>query len=515
MGAPVAGQQWPPKPHDRVYSLCQERQVWWEGDPEQLAQFYGGTGAGYEGIPAMGGRWRRAWDAFWGKTSRSSDPKRLHVPVAADLGRVSAATLFSNPPTFSAADTTDKGLQGRVDAILNTSDMQSRLLIAGESASMLSGVYGRIVWDTTARDHAWIDFVDADRAIPTFRWGQLTEITFWTDLPSDDDRVVLRHLEHHRAGSIDHYLFEGTTTSLGTEIDLAQHPGTAGLDPSIKTGVPRLAAAHFPNHRPAPEFRGTPELSPLGRADLTADMIHLLDAIDRTWSSWMNDLEIGRGRIIVSEDLLKRNGPGTGTGFDFDRAVFSPVGSAMRNGEETTVLEAHQFAIRVDDHLRTFEALLRRAISRAGYSPLTFGLTDEAAMTATEIAAKERDTNATRQTKIRLWSAGLDYLAETLLAIDDHIFHTGTVGELEVEFAPMHQTSEDAKAKTVQLWEAAQAASRETKVRYLHPEWDDEKVRSEALAIGSESEAPTSIIGPEEHDYDEGADAPPDRVDDE
>lgn len=502
-GLPAPGTPWPPKPYDQVLDACQERHVWWEGDPDKLAAYYDGRNiAPASGIiPTL-----RKW--FWGAQQTESTPKRLHVPVAADLGRVAASTLLSQPVTFSDP-AGNKALQDRIDRILNTEDTYSRMLVAAEAASMLSGTYGRIVWDDQIRDHAWIDWVDADRAIPTFRWGVLTEVSFWTELPTTDSRTVYRWIQHYSRGRIDHALYEGSGDNLGQQIPLTEHPQTAGLadqledGTTISLGVDKLGAAYFPNHRPNPQWRNEPALRDLGRSDLTADVIHLLDAIDRTWSSWMNDLELGRGRIIVSEDMLRVKGPGKGAVFDLDRSVYSPIGQRIgKDSAAESVIEAHQFDIRVEEHNATFDTLLRRVISRAGYSPITFGLQDEVATTATEVDAKERDTNATRATKIRLWS-GLNELATTLMAVDAAKFADGVAPSenLEVDWPSMRQQSDAQRATTVQLWEAAQAASIRTKVAYLHPDWDDQRIDEEVERIKDDSSAPISILGPTESSF--------------
>lgn len=506
---PANGIAWPPKPHNLVLEACAERQVWWEGDPEKLAAFYGGNTN-----PAYGGqdlnRFRRAgqaaWRAFWGhRDPGPSNPKRLHVPVAADLGRVAAQSLFAEPiaVTDPAGDDT---LQAAIDDLCNTETAHARRLVAAESASMLSGSYGRIVWDDQIGEHPWIDWVDADRAIPTFRWGHLVAVTFWTELDSGDSNVVLRWLQHYTAGRIDHALYAGTRDNLGRTIPLTEHPATAGLQVTldgtgIATGTDRLCAAYAPNVLPAPEWRCEPALKDLGRSDLTRDVLHLLDRIDATWSSWMNDLDLGRGRMFVSDELLQSRRSGT-PGFDLDQSVYSPIGTGMAaTGEPQTYLQAEQFAIRVDEHQRTFEGLLRRVLSRVGYSPITFGLSDEVAVTATEVDAKERDTNATRAARIRLWSPALASLTTTLMQVDAHLTGGPAPSEdLEVTWPSMRQQSDNQRATTVQMWEAAKAASTETKVRHLHPDWDDIRVGQEVDAIDSANTVTVAAL-PEESNF--------------
>lgn len=509
MPLPDSNTEWPPKPHDRVLAAAAEQQVWWEGDPAKLAAFYGGRA----GDAAALGRIRRtvkaASAAWWGKQHPpGKTPKRLHVPVAADICRISASTLFSSPVTFSDP-AEDKAVTDVIDDLLNTEDTHSRLLVAAESASALSGVYGRVVWDQSVADHAWIDWVDADRAVGEWQWGHLTAVTFWTELDSDDDRTVWRHLERYERGAIHHGLYQGTTDKLGQRRDLDHHDATAGLDDTVPLGVPELAARYVPNHRPAPQWRGTPALRDLGRSDLTTDVIHLMDAIDHTWSSWMNDLEIGRGRIVITDDLATSLGPGRGTHFDTDATVFTRVGIATNQDGAVSMMQEHQFDIRVDEHQRTYVELLRRAISRVGFSPITFGIQDEVAATATEVDAKERDTNATRSARIRLWAPLAD-LATILLRVNSAQFGTAAPSErLEAEWPSMHQVSDRQIAETVDLWERARAASSETKIRMLHPEWDDQRVQDEVVAIAADSALPTSIIGPTETDFGPPKDAQP------
>jgi hypothetical protein len=490
---------------------CRERQAWWSGDPYDLRAYYlNSDGTGATSADANRSRVKRAWSAFWGRYNPTANPpRRLHVPVAADIGRIAASTLFSEPVTFKAAEKENAAVQELIDATLNTDDNYSRMLVAAESSSMLSGVYGRVVWDAEVdAEHTWIDYVDADRAIPEFRWGRLTGVTFWTELEHNDgDNVVLRHLEYYRKGAIEHSLYRGSKDNIGQPIDLTRHDATEHLAAHlvggtiIATGVDELAAEYFPNMRPNPQWRNEPALRHLGRSDLTIDVIRLLDAMDETWSSWMRDLDLGKGRMFASEELLRNMGAGKGSHFDADQTVFSPIGSAVKDGEVMSLLQAQQFAIRVDEHQRTFEALLRQAIARVGYSPITFGLQDEVAATATEVDAKERDTNSTRSAKIRLWS-GLSRLSTVQLRIEAHIFKGVEPTEpIEIEWPDTHQESPRAIADTAEILSRAKAASTETLVRMVNPDWDDKQIEAEVALIQDETAPPVSIMGPQETDF--------------
>lgn len=515
IGLPTPNTAWPPAPHDQVLRACQERQVWWEGDPEKLATYYGGQSATAT-VTGLRSRAKAALDGFWGRPRPTMNaPKRLHVPVAADIGRIAASTLFAEPVTFQDPEG-DQTLQKTIDEILNTEDTYSGMLVGAESASMLSGVFGRVVWDKSVSDHTWIDWVDADRAIPFFKWGRLVGVTFWSELDGSTDNDVWRHLEHYStqdgAGRIDHALYKGTKDNIGRPIPLTEHADTEALAAKLDqnsgytTGANSgLPAVYMPNARPNPQWRNEPALKDLGRADLTRDVLHLLDACDETWSSLMRDLDLGRARMFISDALLTSNGAGKGTTFNTDQAIFSPVGTMMDKGGMSTVLEHQQAEIRTEEHLTVFESLLRRAISRAGYSPITFGLSDEAAATATEVAAKERDTNRTRTAKTRLW--GLSRLATTQLHIEAEIFGGKAPTEpIQVDWPDTNQESPKAVAETVQLLMAAEAASIESRVRRVNPDWDDDQVMEEVEKI-RDDRGPVEVSMPGESQF--PGDTPP------
>lgn len=486
---------WPPAPYEQVMAACAERQVWWEGDPDKLAEFYsGGSRTNH-----TTNRFAAAWQAFWGKLQTEGErPTRVHAPIAADIGRIAASTLFADPPQILASEA-DKALQDRIDAICNNSTTHAGLLAAAESASMLSGVFGRVVWDKAIADEPWIDWVDADRAIPEFKWGRLAAVTFWSELPTDDEHVVWRHLQRYTPGNVFHSVHRGTASNLGVTMSLADHESTRGL--ATRVGVDgetlptdRLLAQYIPNMGPNPEWRNHPVLKPLGRADLDVQVMRLMDEADKTWSSWMRDLDLGKARVFISRQLLSNGRGGEGASFDVDQSIYSPIGDFINKGELSSVIDAQQFAIRVDEHARTYEALLRLIIGRCGYSPLTFGLSDEVAQTATETDAKTRDTAMTRTTKTRLW-APLAPLMTTLLEVDAKVFGGSRPSDLvEVKWQPSKE-SPRVVAETINLLSQATAVSTKTKVMMKWPDWDDKQVEDEVKAIDDAAKVDVPAFG--------------------
>ena len=527
---------WPPKPYEHVMAACAERQVWWEGDPDKLAAFYGGSQGDVVRSKNVTQRARKAWASFWGKQQTVGErPTRVHAPIAADIARIAAATLFADPPQILApahevteqpepeaptvnplTGTTiepkpvepivktvrDQALQDAIDALSNNPRTHAGYLEAAESASMLMGAYGRVVWDKNLfEDGPWIDWVDADRAIPEFVWDRLVAVTFWTELASDSPNVVWRHLQRYEKGREFHSLHQGTRDKLGQAMELTAHPATAPI--AARKGLTENGFEvptdfrHFmyaPNMGSNPAWRNDDNLRPLGRADLDTQVMRLMDEADKVWSSWMRDLDLGKARVFISRQLLTNGRSGEGASFDVDRSIFSLVGDGVDKGDMSTIMDAQQFAIRVEEHARTYEGLLRLIIARCGYSPLTFGLSDEVAQTATETDAKTRDTHTTRRAKILHWSE-LDELHTAMLQINAAVFGGPAVSEkLELKW-PASKESPRVLAETANLLRQAQAASTKTLVEMQHPDWTDDQVETEVELIDNASSVDVPAFG--------------------
>ncbi|MFF9197331.1 phage portal protein [Streptomyces sp. NPDC014779] len=497
MPLPSGNQQWPPAALDSVRDKLTVWDAWYCGDPNALAAVYGGQGGTDPGgtgfFSSERGGWRAAvgrtlqrW--FWGQPTPSGEQRsKLHVPVASDIARTSADLLFSEPPTVKGPDdTTTKRLGELVD-----DGLHGTLLEAAELAAALGGVYLRVVWDRETYPAPWLDAHPASNAVPEWQWGRLSAVTFWRVLEADGDRVI-RHLERHEPGFILHGLYEGSRDNLGTKVPLTDHAATAGIaraltsGDAIATGITQLTAVYVPNMRPNRLWRGNPAAAHLGRPDI-AGTEPLLDALDEVYSSWMRDIEIGKGRIIVPGAYLESNGPGEGASWDPDRRVYSPLNLLPRSGDGATI-EAVQFQIRVTEHRDTAQDLLEQILRSAGYSTQTFGEQGDAAVTATEVVSRNRMSFTTRNRKIVYWRPALDTAVETLLAIDKVVFGTNvTVGPPTIEFGD--SISEDPKtlAETAELLNRAEATSRDTLVRMLHPDWEDEQVEAEVDRILEET----------------------------
>lgn len=484
---------WPPKAWQPIQREIQESDAWYSGSESKLAEFYGG-------IATPDARTRRR---FWGRNNRDAqgaptERQRLHVPAAADIASTSADLLFGQTPTFTFPDAgTDTTAPDRLTEINEEIGLGAILLEAAEVASALGGVFLRPVWDPSVTDTPLLTVVHADCAVPEFAWGILVAVTFWRTIPTGDtDGKVLRHLERHERGAagqpgvILHGLYAGTTTALGKRVPLDLVPELAGLavnDEGVITlpaGITGLDTRYVPNVKPNRRHRG----GHTGRSDYQG-VEDLMDALDEVYTSWVRDIRLGKARLLVPDQYLdRRAGRGTGASFDTDAEVFVPLAIEPGANSDKAQITANQFAIRFAEHAATAAGMFEEIVGAAGYSLQSFGKQGNGSdQTATEVNAREGKSERTTDRKRRYWVRALEDMGEMLLIIDNAQFGgKATVSRPRLEWPEDPDQSPLEMAQTLNMLTMAQAASTDTKVRLLNPDWDEAQVRAEVAAISAE-----------------------------
>ena len=467
-------QVWPPEEWQPIYNKYEEHAALYSGDAQMLADYY----AKKVYTPAMDGR-------FWGRRVGGEVSTRIRVPIASDLAATSSDLLFSKPISISVDEAHEQNApKSAIETQSTLLDMQKVMSIdsllheAGEYASALGGVYLKVNWDKELSKYPILSVAQADAAIPEFKFGILTGVTFWT-VVEEEGKVVYRLLEQHVSGRIYNSLYKGNEKVLGKKIPLDYLPQTAGMPEEIDTGVKGLACRYIPNMKPNRMFRG----ANIGQSDF-AGTEGLMEALDETYSSWMRDINLAKSRIIVPEEWIRPTE--TGGVFDLEREVYTTLDIDPTSMEKVGIT-MNQFAIRTKEHRETALELLDRIITHAGYSPQTFGLKIEGrAESGTALNIRERKTLITKEKKTNYWRSAI----EGIFMVMQQIFNSQLGGKLEVyrptvNFTPVH-TDIETTAKTVQMLFSAQAATAYTRVKILHPDWSEERIKKEAEEIQKE-----------------------------
>jgi hypothetical protein len=203
----------------------------------------------------------------------------------------------------------------------------------------------------------------------------------------------------------------------------------------------------------------------------------------------MRDIRLARARLIVPDGYLRDNGPGNGATFDDDREVYAALKIPPTEAGGTITLA--QFGIRVAEHQATAESLVRQAAQSAGYSAQSFGLDGGGQpITATESDSRDQRSMVTRKKKAGYWRHALQEQLFVQMQLDAILFGQRIKPERPtVEFGDGVAESLQSTASTLDLLNRAGAVSAKTKVKILHPEWDDTAVLAEAAAILAETGA--------------------------
>lgn len=556
MPLPKSDAPWPPISIQPVYSKMNEWAAWYSGEPQRIIDVYAGQSATAGGaIP---------WWRFWRRAAAQRDGSQralLHVPIASDLAAVSAALLFGESPRFrikeahedeqdletpegqpdpmqpnpaepfdpaAPVDPAKAGMESaapkkkaatpfekterRLLEILDRGNARSRLIEAAETAAAIGGVYIYPAWDKKFFDYPIIAVAQADMAVPEFKWGYLVRVTFHRVVDELPNGKVWRHVEVHevegegesRTAIVLHGLYEGSLGSLGLQRELAAHESTKDFEPRVVLPFKELDVQYVPNIRPNRLWRATG----FGVADIQGSET-LLDAIDETFASWMRDVRLAKARIIVPRDYLRADSDNANAPtFDIDQEIYTTMEMEPSMNADARAMLAHQFDIRYLEHRSTAREFIERVVSNAGYAPATLGhATDSAGVARTGAALRvaEHKTVLTQRRKAAHWKSALEMLCRHLLLIDKEQFKADVPLD-EKELWPRVEMSDSIidqpleLAQTALAMKSAEAASIETRVKIIHPDWSDAEVASEVARIQDEvaaAEPPAFGGGPE------------------
>lgn len=538
MPLPSANSQWPPLTVAPMLPKMAEWAAWYSGEPSRIIDMYAAqSGVGTSSSTSV------PWWRFWSRARAGADGYQralLHVPVASDLAAISGSLLFGEPPKIrvrpdeekvaadQAAEAEAKSAQKRIDnpfvetttddvatvqaqdearlapkttpegkaekrllQIAEEGDLYARLVEAAESAAAIGGVYVYPVWDTDLRGVPLLGIAQADMAVPTFKWGFLQAVTFHRVTRREGSRVW-RHIEVHevegtgetRKAVVLHALYDGNETNLGVLASLESDPETAGLESRIELPFPELDVEYVPNIRPNRLWRASGH----GVADIQGSET-LLDALDETYASWMRDVRLAKARIIVPSEYLRPDPEGK-PAFDIDHEIYTPMEMEPGLTQDARAMLAHQFQIRWMEHAKTAADLVERIVSNAGYTPSTLGATGDLSGAGTALRISEHKTLLTLRKKSGWWRTAIANVLYHMMLIDAEVFGSGIKA-----IRPTVLTSDSIidnpleLAQTALAMKSAEAASTETRVRMLHPDWSSAEVAQEVERIKGDAKA--------------------------
>lgn len=483
----VENMPWPPM--NTLYWKMAEHSAWYSSDPETIANFY--TEWARIDIPDKNTLYPLVnKEAFWARQIQNQGEIFVHVPVASDIAETSANFLFGEPPLIRIAQAnqlnTNKSYldtQNVLDKMLDEVRFNSRISEAAESCAAIGGVYIKLAWDTDLSPYPIPVIEQADKAIPEFKFGILTAVTFWKTIDSDESgSKVYRLLERYEKGSINYSLYKGTSDKLGYKVDLSSHPDTESLPETVET-IPELLCVYVPNILPNRLSRS----SSMGRSDLLG-LEGLMDSLDEVYSDWVRDVALAQAKILLPESFLKKTQ--SGFRYNLDKMLYVQLDVDPITLSKGQAITPQQFDIRADKFEKTALNLLERIITSAGYSPQSFGLNIEGrAESGTALSIRERKSFATKNKKENYWQPALQKIVKLMLLVYKEELNgsVDTDVDINITFNDGITNNLTELSQSVQMISNAMAASTETKVRLLHSDWTEQQIMAEVNKILDEN----------------------------
>lgn len=442
--------------------------AWYSGEPKRLRREGDGS-----------------TDSFW----KSSENIKIHVPLPADIAAMSAGMLFAASPEVTCEN---EATQQRIDEIMQEAGIYSVLLRAAELASAFGGVFLKWTWDAEHDTVPRLMAVPADAGLPRFIGNRVVEIVFWSIIREEEGTGAVWRLQetYKPDGHILSKLYKGDANNLGSACPLNALPETKNVRPDANSGTETMLAFYVPNILPN---RSRPHL-PFGRSDFEG-LYGLFDALDEAYSAMQRETRLTKTTVIVPAEYLRRrdaifndgtckatefvysNGTGAFTALDID---------SDRASSPITVINPE---IRAESRLAVCENLIRQILSLAGYAPQSAGLDVEGrAESGTALNVRERKSIRTSETKKTFWWHAINDIVRAMLRLDKKVFRSAVDPEIEfsVELPANNQPDISQLAQIVEQLERAGAASIQTKVDMLHPDWTDAQKEEEIERIQAE-----------------------------
>jgi A118 family predicted phage portal protein len=478
----------PPTQSTQFWDLkYREWSAWYSGDPQMLLSFYtivaAGTGTNEE--------------RFWARIEEEERAGIVHLPAAGDISETSANLLFSEQPKYKY---NEEGKAGeRIKDFISENGFDNILLEGAELAAALSGCILKLDMDKDLSKLPIVSVLTPLQFYPTFRRGRLSEVLFFREVKANNAGMVWRLFENRRIENnsliIEYQLHKGTCDKVGKIVPFDSIEETANIDYSpVIYNTPILGCVYIPNKKPNKFEPG----SSLGINDYSG-CITLMDSLDFAWTSLLRDIELGMSQVFIDEELLTRDKVTT-SGETVYTNRFSKFAKSFINLNLTSwkmggesgakAIDMCQFNIRVDEHLKAIKELFINIVSNSGYSPQTFGLGDfGSAESGTALRIRENKSQLTRNKKARYWQSAIESILFQMQLFDVATglssSYTPEKVNVEIEDSIIVDTKET--SEILRNLKDAEAISNFTKIKMLHPEWDNEKIEEEVKRIIDES----------------------------
>lgn len=440
--------------------------IWYRGESYELNQLYKQLDDNQYG--------------FWGSVPTAGiEIRKIHTglpKIMVNLLSSVVADDMQDVQFTSEADNTlwqDIAQENVFDTLVKSAI--NKTLYTGDGAFKIS-------IDTDISQLPIIEFFEADRIKVKRKRGRVVEIVFKTAYSKDANTYIL--YEKYGKGYIRYEL----KNSFDKDVELDTLEQTAGLNNIEWDGDFMLA--EYVSFYSSDKFEGR------GQSVFDAKRDNF-DALDETWSQWVDALRAGRTKTYIPENLIPRN-PNTGellkpNAFDNRFIKLAPSMSENNDGKVST----ESANIQHDSYLATYITALDLCLQGL-ISPSTLGIDNKKLDNAEAQREKEKATLYTRQTIVT-------ELQRVLPALIQSVFYAyQTLNKLplndvecDVTFGEYANPSFESQVETVGKAKAQGIMSIEASIDELYGDSrDDEWKKEEVERLKAEQGIVTGVQEP-------------------
>ena len=410
----------------------------------------------------------------------------LISPVPRMISRASANLLYGEPAEIRPADDADAD---RIEFLCGENELDTETHRAAVIASSEGEVWGRILVRPDLLDAPIIEFVSRRRTIPFFSGRFVVGVSFLTEW-IEDTNVVFRLIETYLAGAVVATVYRGTHSSIGIEVDLDSYSRTRGMAPVVYTGFDRPLVAFIPNSIDADPTRGYSDYLGLEERFL---------AVNRATTIGDTNTElVGKRRALLDGRYVKPGGRVEIGGDD----VFIRDADERPLGDGAKPMEILEYGYDAEQIVTWLDHLIDSTLSFGGAAPQLVGRTqDGEAISGTALRFKMMHSLLEASGKGRYADRGLRQLVRMAAVIDSRPIAQGGFGrswtDPDADPAIVRQdglpTDPVEQATWLQTLVGAEAISVEERVRFLHPDWNEEQQAEEIARVKAEQQAPIAL----------------------
>lgn len=426
--------------------------IWYRGDGNELEQMY-------QQSPEYTDKTK-----FWAsRCSPGMEMRKIHTGLPSLIVRTLSSIIMADMNDMEF----EKDTQGKLWEEIAKENKFRRLLEKGlkEVLFIGDGAY-RISVNTKISKYPLLEWVPGEKIGLVYSGGRLKEVVFKTAYSSHGQQYFLHEIYGY--GYIKNRLYKGDR-----EVPVDTIDDTAGIkdttfDASVILAVPLqvFESAKF-------EGRG---------GSLFDGKLDSFDALDESWSQWMDALRAGRAKTYIPECLVPHD-PATGKLIrpnPFDNRYFAADGD-MREGQKNQI-STEQPAIPHDSYQTTYSTALDLCLQGI-ISPSTLGIDVKKLDNSEAQREKEKATLYTRD-------AIIDALQETLPELVSacinacNILNHRAVEEVKVNisFGEYANPSFESQVETISKGKQGGIMSIEASVEELYGDSKDDDWKKEEVS---------------------------------